>query len=251
MKKTYTKKQIKEAIAHWQNELAKIGEARHDGIHLPRHQSHRNQSERKTIYYVAVDYNEEISDWGQFVSQNGKLTNDLSNENFKHASRTIDPQKAIIMANDAVQKYGKGEGMYVFLYREAYSYGMQTHKNHARPAPIDIWSPQTQSWRYDLKHIRREIMDESTDFSDASTLKMSCYTNKEYDGTFYKYQVEEEMAGLGMSDVGATWIEFVLNHIFSDDNNWTQELSDAFAKDNVKAMTVVLGNNVVKLEKIH
>ena len=85
-----------------------------------------------------------------------QLTRDLSNGEFAKAATTVVPQKAREMAEDAVQRWGMPEGMYVFLYRDRYSVGRQTQLNHSRSNAVDIWSPQTSSWRYGL-----EVLDQA------------------------------------------------------------------------------------------
>ena len=50
-------------IARWEV-LSTVSEARHDGIHLPRHQSRRNETDKPTIYYIGVDDSDEFRSYG-------------------------------------------------------------------------------------------------------------------------------------------------------------------------------------------
>ena len=59
------------------------------------------------------------------------------------------------MAEKAAAKYGKE--MYVFLFKEEYSYGTQTHKSHARSGLlVDKWYPDEQYWKYGLSVVNEK-----------------------------------------------------------------------------------------------
>ena len=132
-----------------------LHEARHDGKWLPSHPARRNPSEKKTVYFLAVDYSDNLSNYGQYIQPDGSLTDDASNDSFKQCAVTIVPQKALEMAKKAIQDYG--DDMYIFLYHQPYTYGAWTHKNHARPAVIDIWYPNGKYWRYGLRELNTAI----------------------------------------------------------------------------------------------
>ena len=57
------------------------------------------------------------------------------------------------------------------------------------------------------------------------------------------------MAELGLADVKESWIAYVLDDVFIDENSWTQQLTDAVASSAVKSMTAVLSGHLVKIEK--
>lgn len=131
---------------------AHLSEVQHDGLHIPSHPTRRNQVDDKpTIYYIGVDYSENFSNYGQYVMPNGALTVDASNNQFKNAATTRVPETALKMAKNAAARYGKK--MNVFLFKEEYSYGVQTHKRHARPSVADIWYPDGQYWKYGLSSL--------------------------------------------------------------------------------------------------
>ena len=99
MKKQYTKKQIEEAIAYWQkqlNETEQLNEARHDGKWLPKHPTHRNPTDKPTVYYLGVDDSDDFRGYGSYIMPNGGLTRGASNSDFKSAAVTKVPILFII-----------------------------------------------------------------------------------------------------------------------------------------------------------
>lgn len=167
MKKQYTKKQIQEAIKYWTNILNEqynvndIAEARHDG-QLTRRHTKIISTDKPTIYYLGVDQSADFGNYGQYVMANGQLTTDASNTNFKFATKTKDLKKLKDLIDLTLRKYGNE--YYIFVFKEEYSYGMQTHKKHARPSVIDIWDPKTKYWWYSLSFLddTNESMQENT-----------------------------------------------------------------------------------------
>lgn len=128
----------------------KISEARHDGS-LPRHQTRRNATTKATVYYIGIDDSDDFRGYGQYVTPNGKLTTDASNNNFRYAAVTADPEKIIKFAETAITHYGKNK--FIFIFKDEHSYGTLTQKSHARPSTVDIWYPRGQYWRYNLSHV--------------------------------------------------------------------------------------------------
>lgn len=165
MSKKFTKKQITEAIAYWEKQLEKLDEVQHDGTHVPRHPTRRNETDKPTVYYIGVDeYSDNFSQYGHYVMPNGGLTRDASSSSFKSAGVTKVPATLRSMVEKTLAKYGKGH--YIFVFKEEYSYGNQTHKRHARPAVIDIWYPKSQYWKYGFQPV--EALSESCTPNDAS-----------------------------------------------------------------------------------
>ena len=81
-------------------------------------------------------------------------------------------------------------------------------------------------------------------------MKISCRSNPDYNGTYDKTDVEDEMRAVGVTPHSPSeWIEWVLEHMFSDEIDWTARVQDAFMLPNVMKMEVSLGNSIVKLEK--
>lgn len=81
-----------------------------------------------------------------------------------------------------------------------------------------------------------------------STLKISCPSCIDYDGTWYEEQVKEELRELGAQD--SDWMEWVLGHLFVDEPAWTAELENAFLNPVVTKMEIDLNGDIVKLEKL-
>lgn len=250
--KKYTKKQIEEAIKHWKKVL---NEFQHDGAHIPRHPSRRNPTDKPTKYYVAVSYNPNFDD-GQFVASGGGLTRTASNNDFSRAATTIIPAKAVEMAEKAAAKYGKD--MYVFLFKEEYSHGTQTGRDHARSGlRVDKWYPQGQYWSNGLQAVKQLMEDESNlnesrDFNAAKHLSIECSSNLDFEGDFFKEDVEEELADLGIDareDGQTGWMSYVFGHMFSDADGWSTALEDAILLPNVKKAQISLGNDIVTIVK--
>ena len=116
--KSYTKKQICEAIEYWEKQLKKMDEATHDGRHLSNHPTKRIASEKPTIYYLAVDMSDDITNYGQYIRKDGSLTDDMSNNSFKECSVTQIPTKLKKMIEDAVARYG--DEYHIFVYHQPY-----------------------------------------------------------------------------------------------------------------------------------
>ena len=258
MKKQYTKKQITEAIAYWEKQLKMMNEAVHDGRNiLPKHQSRRNESQKKTIYYLAVDMLDDISNYGQYIRPDGTLTNDMSNDSFKQCGVTQVPATLKKMINNALAKYGNE--YHIFVYHEPYSYGYWTHKNHARPAVIDVWYPKEKYWRYDFAPIEALQEDDMLDGrphnahlnesdNNVYAIKTTCNSNPDFDATFIGEYAEDEMKDLGIK--GQSWMSYVLDRLFIDAKGWTEDLENAFLNPAVKAMTVDIDDDIVNIQKI-
>lgn len=280
MKKQYTKKQITEAIAYWQKQLneakqfnekdadsleqnVKMDEARHDGHWLPKHPTQRNPTEKPTIYYLGVDESDDFRGYGSYVMPNGNLTSSASNDDFRSAAVTKVPAQLKAMIDKAVARYGKDK--YIFVFKEAYTYGTQTHKSHARPSVIDVWYPNGQYWRYGLSAVdalqendmlkgkpHNNHLNESGNFNKTEHLSIACASNPDFSGEFFKSDVEEEMrdVGIDMSKEGPTgWMSYIFGHMFSDTNEWTAALEDSVLLDNVKKVILSLDGNLVVIEK--
>ena len=264
MKNKYTAKQINEAIAYWKIQLKKLdenedaikmNEALHDGRNiLPKHQSHRNPSQKKTIYYLAVDMSDDISNYGQYIRPDGSLTDDMSNDSFKQCAVTQVPATLKKMINNALAKYG--DEYHIFVYHEPYSYGYQTHKNHARPAVIDVWYPNGKYWRYDFAPVEALQEDDmlknrphnahiNENDNDVYAIKMTCNTNPDFDTTFIGKYVKDEMKGLGITN--QSWMSYVLDRMFIDIE---EDLENAFLNPVVKSMAVDIDGHTVNIQKI-
>lgn len=81
-----------------------------------------------------------------------------------------------------------------------------------------------------------------------STLRISCMSCPDYEGTFFEEKVKEELRELDAQD--SDWMAWVLGHMFADEPAWTAELQDAFLNPVVTEMKVDFNGYIVKLEKL-
>ena len=98
-----------------------MNEARHDGKWLPKHPTHRNPTDKPTVYYLGVDDSDDFRGYGSYIMPNGGLTHGASNDDFKSAAVTKVPASLRGMIDKAIAKYGSDK--YIFVFKEEYSYG--------------------------------------------------------------------------------------------------------------------------------
>lgn len=251
MKKTYTKKQITEAIAYWEKQL---DEARHDGTWLPKHPTRRNVADKPTVYYIAVDEVFNLSNYGGYVMPNGSLTDSTSNVAFNHAAKTRLPSKLKEMVSQAVKKYGKDK--YVLVYKEEYSHGNQTGKDHARSGlMLDAWVPKNGGyWYYGYQPIDRlvdtAVVTESREFDSVKSIKISCATDVDLNGQYFRASIQDEMKELGIAAaLPLDWLSYVFGHMFSSNAGWTEEIENMVLDPKVKRIDVIVGDDLVSIEK--
>ena len=104
----HTRKHIEEALKFWRGQLKKLDEALYDGVHLPRRYAvDRHDAGKKACWYIGVDYGVKFSNYGHYVMPGGRLTADASNRAFSDAAKTVVPETARRMAEDAVEKWGR------------------------------------------------------------------------------------------------------------------------------------------------
>ena len=90
-----------------------------------------------------------------------------------------------------------------------------------------------------------------------TAIHVSCTTNWDLNGIWYKKDVNKELDELGFIDDNISqeerdfyWMDYVLGYLFSDEPDWTQELNDTFIQiDEIREITVKLGDDLVKIEK--
>lgn len=91
-----------------------------------------------------------------------------------------------------------------------------------------------------------------------TAIRVSCTTNCDLNGIWYKENVNKELDELGFMDgINLSqeqrdfyWMDYVFGHLFSEEPNWTQELNDTFTQiDEIRSITVKLGDDLVKIEK--
>ena len=78
-------------------------------------------------------------------------------------------------------------------------------------------------------------------------LKVSCPTNPDYNTVFDKKDIEQEMKEL---DIVGNWIEYALEHEFSDEPEFTSDLLNIFNLTNLRKATLQFGDDYVTIEKI-
>lgn len=227
----------------------KLDEARHDGIWLPKHPTHRNPTDKPVVYYLGVDESDDFRGYGSYIMVNGGLTSSASSSDFKLARVTTQKSTLKSMISSAIAKYGKTK--YIFVFKEEYSYGTQTHKRHARPSVVDIWYPSGQYWRYGLAVVDGSTVNESSrSYGDASSIKVKCYTNADLNGKYSKKDIEAEMHDVGIENAdGQDWMPYVLGHMFSSSDGWTEEIEDVVLDPRVKRVDILVGDDLVSIEK--
>ena len=84
-------------------------------------------------------------------------------------------------------------------------------------------------------------------YAETKKLKVSCPTNPDYNVVFNKEDIEKEMREIGL--IG-NWIEYVLDHMFADETDLTDDLLSIFTLDNLRKATLQFGDDYVTIEKI-
>lgn len=184
---------------------------------------------------------------------NGNLTSNTSNAAFSAAAKTRLPSKLKQMVDQAVKRYGKDR--YVLVYKEEYSHGTQTGKDHARSGLLlDAWCPKDGGyWYYGYQPIEdldsSPFLSESRQFDDVKSVLIQCTTNYDYNGRFLKFEVEDEMEDVGI-DIKSSldWLSYLFSHMFSTDD-WTDEIENIVLDSKVKRIDVYVGNDLVSIKK--
>lgn len=78
-------------------------------------------------------------------------------------------------------------------------------------------------------------------------LKVRCPTNPDYNVVFNREDIEKEMREIGLT---GNWIEYVLNHMFDDEPECTDDLLNIFNLANLRKVTLQFGDDCVTIEKI-
>ena len=84
-------------------------------------------------------------------------------------------------------------------------------------------------------------------YAKTKKLKVSCPTNPDYNEVFNKEDIEKEMKEIGL--IG-NWIEYVLDHMFDNEPDLTDDLLSIFTFDNLRKATLQFGDDYVTIEKI-
>ena len=84
-------------------------------------------------------------------------------------------------------------------------------------------------------------------YAETKKLKVSCPTNPDYNEVFNREDIKKEMREIGL--IG-NWIEYVLNHMFDDEPECTDDLLSIFTLDNLRKATLQFGDDYVTIEKI-
>lgn len=132
-----------------------------DGTNAIAHPKTKNRTDKPATYYLTVGENESVTNYDGFVMSNKQLTKSLSKNDFNQAAKTIKPEVIIAAAKEMVKRYGKDK--YIHVWRDKYSYGPMTGKQHGREGVVDIWIPSIKAWKYglELKNITEADIDES------------------------------------------------------------------------------------------
>ena len=78
-------------------------------------------------------------------------------------------------------------------------------------------------------------------------LKVRCLTNPDYNVVFNREDIEKEMREIGLT---GNWIEYVLDHMFADEPEFTDDLLNIFNLANLRKVTLQFGDDYVTIEKI-
>ena len=78
-------------------------------------------------------------------------------------------------------------------------------------------------------------------------LKFKCPTNPDYNAVFNREDIEKEMREIGLT---GNWIEYVLDHMFDDEPEFTDNLLNIFNLYNLRKATLQFGDDCVTIEKI-
>ena len=84
-------------------------------------------------------------------------------------------------------------------------------------------------------------------YAETKKLKVSCPTNPDYNAVFSKEDIKKEMKEIGL--IG-NWIEYVLDHMFDNEPECTDDLLNIFALYNLRKATLQFGDDYVTIEKI-
>ena len=84
---------------------------------------------------------------------------------------------------------------------------------------------------------------------DIYAIKCSCRTNPDVEGTWTRYDMQNECRDFGFNE--DEWMSWLFNHIFSDYPEWTSEIEDVFIKSNsISKMDLVMGTDCISLVKV-
>lgn len=78
-------------------------------------------------------------------------------------------------------------------------------------------------------------------------LKVRCPTNPDYNVVFNREDIEKEMREIGLT---GNWIEYVLDHTFADEPEFTDDLFSIFNLANLRKATLQFRDDCVTIEKI-
>ena len=85
--------------------------------------------------------------------------------------------------------------------------------------------------------------------NDIYGIKCSCNSNIDVNGYWTKNDMQDECRDMGIPE--DQWMSYLFSHIFSDYNEWTSEVEDAFIKnDCITQMKLHMGTDHITLEKI-
>lgn len=144
-----------------------------DGTHAISHPKTANRTNKAATYYLTVGENESVTNYDGFVMSNKQLTKSLSKNDFNHAAKTIKPEVIIAAAKEIVKRYGKDK--YIHVWRDKYSFGPMTGKQHGREGVVDIWIPSIKAWKYGLELSNITEAEKVNEFENSPLIKGSGY----------------------------------------------------------------------------
>lgn len=178
-----------------------------DGTNAIAHPKTANRTNKPATYYLTVGENESVTNYDGFVMANKQLTKSLSKNDFSHAAKTIKPEVIIAAAKEMVKRYGKDK--YIHVWRDKYSYGPMTGKQHGREGVVDIWIPSIKAWKYGLELSNIAEAEKVNEFENSPLIK----------GTGYKGTNSSTANSCAQDAVATTLVEGKWDCIVKKENN--------------------------------
>lgn len=80
-------------------------------------------------------------------------------------------------------------------------------------------------------------------------IQVDCNSNPDIDNTYYQKDLIEELKDLGLPT--SDWLEYLLDHIFIEYSDWSEDLAAAFENEHVSKMNLNLNGDEITLKKIY
>ena len=82
------------------------------------------------------------------------------------------------------------------------------------------------------------------------SVKISCATDVDLNGQYFRASIQDEMKELGIdAPLPLDWLSYVFGHMFSSNGGWTEEIENMVLDPKVKRIDVIVGDDLVSIEK--